>query len=115
MDLASFLKYVIAIVVEGRDLCRLPFRAFILFSRGELESLRGEAVTKHRQAADRLRLCSLVLKHIPVLRKKTVFEPDNVGGDPGCGPSDSGEAPVRHNVITFGDDELILIAQCLRQ
>ena len=66
------------------------------------------------ETAGRFRPSRLVLKHVPVLRKKTVFEPDNVGGDPGCGPSDSAEALVRDNVITFGDDELILIAQCLR-
>jgi hypothetical protein len=46
-----------------------------------------------------------------MLSKNPVFEPDNVGGDPGCGPSHSSEAAMRYDVIAFCDDELVLIAQ----
>ena len=74
-----------------------------------------EAVAKHRKAADRFRLGRLVLQHVPVLLKKAVFEPDNVGGDPGDRPSSSGEAAMRYDIGTFREDELILIAQRFRR
>jgi hypothetical protein len=44
-----------------------------------------------------------------MLFKKTVFESDNVGGDPGGGPSHPSEAAMRYDVITFCNDELVLI------
>src|ERR1700731_5067922 len=53
-------------------------------------ALRGEAVAKHRKAADGLYLGHLVLQNVPMLLKKTVFEADNVGDDPGDGPSVTG-------------------------
>jgi hypothetical protein len=43
-----------------------------------------------------------------MLFKKTVFESDNVGGDPGGGPSHPSEAAMRYDVITFCNDELVL-------
>jgi hypothetical protein len=44
-----------------------------------------------------------------MLFKNTVFEPDNVGCDPGGGPSHPREAAMRYDVIAFCDDELVLI------
>src|SRR5580692_9416982 len=75
----------------------------------------GECVPKHGKAADRLGLGRLVLQNVPMLFKKTVFEPDNVGGDPGGGPSHPREAAMRYDVIAIGDDELVLIVQRLRR
>ena len=46
-----------------------------------------------------------------MLGQEPVFEPDNVGRDPGRGPSDSREAAVRDNVVAFGDDDLVFVAQ----
>jgi hypothetical protein len=66
-------------------------------------------VAKHGKAADRFGLGRLVLQNVPMLFKKTVFEPDNVGGDPGGGPSQSREAAMRYDVIAFCNDELVLI------
>ena len=57
------------------------------------------------KAAGRFGLGRLVLQDVPMLLKKTVFEPDNVGGDPGGGPSDSGEAAMGYHIVTFCDDE----------
>src|SRR5579864_947012 len=42
-----------------------------------------ECVAKHGNAADRFGLSRLVLQNVPMLSKKTVFESDNIGGDPG--------------------------------
>src|SRR5277367_402063 len=75
----------------------------------------GECVAEHRKAADGLGLGRLVLQNVPMLFEKTVFEPDNVGGDPGGGPSHPREAAMRYDVIAFGDDELVLIVQRLRR
>jgi hypothetical protein len=63
-----------------------PFR-FALVSHSQHESLQGEAITKHGKAADGFFLCGLVLQYIPVLCQETVFESDNVGGNPSRGPS----------------------------
>ena len=41
-----------------------------------------------------------------MLFEKTVFEPDNVGCDPGGGFSHPREAAMRYDVIAFCDDEL---------
>src|SRR3984957_21300816 len=71
----------------------------------------GECVAEHRKATDRFGLGRFVLQNVPMLSKKTVFEPDNVGGDPGGGSSHPGEAAVCYDVIAFGDDELVLIVQ----
>jgi hypothetical protein len=49
-----------------------------------------------------------------MLSKKTVFEPDNVSGDPGGGPAHPSEAAMRYDVIALRDDELVLVVQCLR-
>jgi hypothetical protein len=43
-----------------------------------------------------------------MLFKNTVFEADNIGGDPGGGPSHPSEAAMRYDVITFCNDELVL-------
>ena len=50
-----------------------------------------------------------------MLGQKTVFEPDNVCGDPGCGPSDSGEAAVRNDIVAFCNNELVFVAQRIRR
>ena len=55
------------------------------------------------------------LQNVPMLFKNTVFEPDNVGCNPGGGPSDPAEAATRYDVITFRNDELILIPHRFRQ
>jgi hypothetical protein len=49
-----------------------------------------------------------------MLFENTVFEPDNVGGDPGSGPSHPGEAAMRYNIVAFCDDDLILVVQRIR-
>jgi hypothetical protein len=76
--------------------------------------LLGECAAKHGKAADRFSFGGIVLQNVPMLSKNTVFEPDDVGGDPGCGPSHSSEAAMRYDVIAFCDDELVLIVQRLR-
>src|SRR5277367_1484288 len=75
----------------------------------------GECVAEHGKAADRFGLGRLVLQNVPMLSKKTVFEPDNVGGDPGGGPAHPSEAAMRYDVIALCDDELVLIVQRLRR
>src|SRR5579862_4300074 len=80
-----------------------------------LRSSLWECVAEHGKAAHRLGLSRLVLQNIPMLSKKTVFEPDDVGGDPSGGPSHPCEAAMRYGIIAFGDDELILIVQRLWQ
>src|SRR5277367_2537619 len=75
----------------------------------------GKCVAKHGKAADRFGLGRLVLQNVPMLLKETLFEPDNVGGDPGGGPSHPSEAAMRYDVIAFGDDDLVLIVQRLRR
>jgi hypothetical protein len=77
-----------------------PFH-FVLSSHSHHELLRGESITKHGKAADGFGLGRLVLQDIPMLLKETVFESDNVGGDPGRGSSVSGETAVRDDVIPF--------------
>jgi hypothetical protein len=49
-----------------------------------------------------------------MLFEKTVFEPDNVGGDPRGGSSHPREAAMRYDVITFCDDELVFIVHRFR-
>jgi len=80
----------------------------------KVRNLRGETVTKHGKAADGLGLGRLVLQHVPVLRQETVFEPDDVGRNPGRWPSDSRETAVRNDVIAFCDNELVFVAQRIR-
>src|ERR1700685_531239 len=75
---------------------------------------RGECVAEHGKAAHRFGLGRLVLQNVPMLSEKTVFEPDNVGGDPGGGPPHAREAAMRYDVIAFGEDELVLIMPRLR-
>src|ERR1700689_1819684 len=74
----------------------------------------GEGFAEHGKAAQRLGLGCLVLQNVPMLFEKPVFEPDNVGCDPGGGPSHPREASMRYDVIAFCDDELVLIMQRLR-
>jgi len=50
-----------------------------------------------------------------VLGEFAVFHADNVGGDPGRGPAVTGEAPMRDDVITFRQDEMIFVLQAVRQ
>ena len=56
-------------------------------------------------------MCGFVLQYIPVLSQETVFESDNVGGNPGRGPSQPGETAVCNDIVAFCDDELVFIAQ----
>ena len=49
-----------------------------------------------------------------MLFKNTVFQPDNVGCDPSGGPSHPREAAMRYDVITFCNDELVLMVQRFR-
>src|ERR1700691_136723 len=77
-------------------------------------SLR-ERVAEHRKAAHRIGLGRLVLQNVPMLFEKTVFEPDNVGCDPGGGPAHPRETAMRNDVIAFCDDELVLIMQRRRR
>ena len=67
------------------------------------------------EAADGLCLCGLVLQNIPVLGQKTVFESDNVGRNPGRGPSDSRETAVQDDIVAFCDNELVFVAQHIRR
>ena len=46
-----------------------------------------------------------------MLSQETVFESDNVGRNPGRGPSHSGEAAMCDHIVAFRDDELVFIAQ----
>jgi hypothetical protein len=50
-----------------------------------------------------------------MLFEKAVFESDNLGGDPGGGSSHPSEAAMRYDVITFCNDEVVLIAQRFRK
>ncbi len=70
-----------------------------------------ECVAEHWKAADRFGFGRLVLQDVPMLFQQTVFESDNVGGDPRGGPSIPTEAAVSYDIVTFCDYELILIAQ----
>ena len=68
----------------------------------------GKFLAEHGKTAHRFGLGRLVLQNVPMLFEKTAFEPDNVGCDPGGGPSHAGEAAMRYDVIAFSDDELVL-------
>ena len=46
-----------------------------------------------------------------MLGQETVFESDDVGSNPGRGPSQSGETAMRNDIVSFRDDELVFIAQ----
>jgi len=46
-----------------------------------------------------------------VFGQETVFESDNVGCNPGRGPSHPGETGMRDDIVAFRDDELVFIAQ----
>src|ERR1700724_2210454 len=74
----------------------------------------GECIAKHGKAADRFGLGRLVLQNVPMLFKNAAFEPDDVGCDPGGGPSHPREAAMRNDVIAFCNDELVLIAHRYR-
>ena len=50
-----------------------------------------------------------------MLRKLAVFDADDVGGDPGRRAAVAGETAVGDDVVTFGHDQLVLVAQRLRQ
>jgi hypothetical protein len=68
-------------------------------------------LAKHGKVTDGFFLCGFVLQYIPVLGQETVFESDNVGGDPGSGAPYSTETSMRDDVITFRDNELVFVAQ----
>jgi hypothetical protein len=50
-----------------------------------------------------------------VLGELAVFEADDVGGDPGCRAAVARETAVGDDVVTFGYDQLVFVAQRLRQ
>src|SRR5580704_11064422 len=77
----------------------------------EVRGLRREAIAKHREAADGFFPRGFVLQYIPVLSQKTVFESDNVGRNPGRGPSHPSESAMRDDVVAFCDDELVFVVQ----
>ena len=79
--------------------------------RVQVRVLRGEAIAKHGKTTHRFFPRGLVLQHIPVLCQETVFESDNVGRDPGRGPSHPSEPAMRDDVVAFSDDELVFVAQ----
>jgi hypothetical protein len=57
----------------------------------------------------------LVLQNIPMCCELAVHEADDIGGDPGGGTAVAGEATVRDDIVALGHDQLVLIAQRLRQ
>ena len=73
--------------------------------------LRREAIAKHGKAADGFFPSGFVLQYIPVLSQKAVLESDNVGRNPGRGPSHPREPAMRDHVVAFCDDELVFVAQ----
>ena len=50
-----------------------------------------------------------------MLGELAVFEADDVGGDPGGRTAVARETAVGDDVVTFGHDQLVLVAQRLRQ
>src|ERR1700722_19782650 len=76
---------------------------------------RGEPLAEHRQAADRLRRGRLVLKNVPMLGEPAVFEAHDVGGDPRRGTTVAGKTAVGDHIIPSGEDDVIFIAQRIRQ
>ena len=70
-----------------------------------------EILAEHREPALRLGFRRFVLQHIPVFGELTVFEADDIGGDPGRLPPHAGETAVRDDVIAFGKNELVLVPQ----
>ena len=77
----------------------------------KVRDLRREPIAKHGKAADGFFPRGFVLQYIPMLSQKTVFESDNVGRNPGRGPSHPSEPAMRDDVVAFCDDELVFIAQ----
>ena len=77
----------------------------------KVRGLRREAIAKHGKAADGFFPRGFVLQYIPVLCQETVFESDNVGRNPGRGPSHPGETAMRDDIVALCDDELVFIAQ----
>src|ERR1700730_9716669 len=75
----------------------------------------GEALAEHRQTAEGLSLCRLVLKHIPVFGENAVGDAARVRGYPGAWPTGSGEAAVHHYIVPIGDDNAGLVLQRRRQ
>jgi len=75
-------------------------------------SLR-KCAAEHGKPTHRFGLGRLVLQNVPMLSEKTVFEPDNIGRDPGGGPAHPREAAMRYDVIALCDDELVLVVQRL--
>ena len=74
-----------------------------------------EPVAEHRLAAFRFGLGYLVLKHIPMLGKATVLDPDYVGSYPCDGTPVARKAAVDNNVVAFRQDELVFVAQSVRR
>ena len=53
----------------------------------------------------------LVLKNIPMLGELTVFKAHDVSGDPRCRTTVTGKAPMGDDVVRFGEDQVIFVAQ----
>src|SRR5580698_14062 len=79
--------------------------------RVKVRDLPREAIAKHGKAADGFFPSGFVLQYIPVLSQKAVLESDNVGRNPGRGPSHPREPAMRDHVVAFCDDELVFITQ----
>ena len=50
-----------------------------------------------------------------MLCELAVLDADDVGRNPGDGPSAAGEPAVEHHVVALGDGELVLVAQRIGQ
>ena len=70
-----------------------------------------EPVAEHRSPAFGFGFGCLVLKHVPVLGKVTVFYPDYVSRYPCDGTAVAREPPVNNYVVVFRQDELVFVAQ----
>src|SRR5579864_6644103 len=75
----------------------------------------GELVAEHRQAAHGFAPGRFVLKDVPVLGELAVFEANDVGCNPRCGPADPTEAAMRDDIITVGHYQMVLVARGVRQ
>jgi hypothetical protein len=50
-------------------------------------------------------------KNVPVLGELAVFHAHDIGGDPRSRAPLAREAPVRDNVVAFGEDHVIFVAE----
>src|SRR5271154_6813968 len=74
-----------------------------------------ERLAKHREATLGLFPSCFVLNHVPMLRKNSVLNSENVRGDPIDGLTEAGESAVHDHHIALGHNYTRLIPECLRQ